>query len=1090
MKVFAKTRKRELIDKLHENGISISYDRVLEISGQLGETVVNQYVEEDVVCPPVLRKGLFTTSAVDNIDHNPTATTASTSFHGTSISMFQHPSSDNRGEVRASPKITDSRAKKVPELPESYTNIPPAFFRKKIPAPSTIDDISLPDPSLFQRNLRLEYEWLEKVHGTTDVDDSSNITWSAHHASQQRTKDFDTSITSLLPLLRDQAHSVATIKHAMNKIREGVAFLNPGQTPVLTADQPLYALAKQIQWHWPDEYGEDKVVIMFGGLHIEMTALKSIGSILEDSGWTSALVEADVASSGTADSFLSATNVTRTRQAHQITACCLFQLMKKAYSAYLAEQSDNDDKATTLEEWCDVRRKESPQFQFWFLILNMELTIFTMIRAFREGNFTLYRDSLSELIPFFFANNNVNYARWLPIHLRDIMCLEKQHPEVAREFHKGNFVVHKSDRDFSSMAIDQAHEQNNAVIKGDGGAIGLTEDPSALRRWMVAGPEISQFVANYETVSGSKDVKKDSRHHEQSPKAQKAFFEKVQRLTMVIEEMGNPFAEETGDLLTLDTKDIADPSAAQLIATHHERGKEQFKTFMDKLQADSHCFYQPIKKNNTDFFKIWSESTNQSETKLLKEDCQLFSRLFISCQTRGCDLREFFKHENQSFPPSLSNKGKLHTCTKSDLVDVLQAKVKLPETKPESDVLIVDGASLVYTVTPKTPKTFEEYARKDILPKVEHYSSNHKRTDIIFDVYRQSSLKSEARSKRGKSIRRRVTAKSKTPSNWRSFLRDSANKTELFHFLADAVAKTTTSNVVIATKEETAVTSASYTSVSLEELAPCTHEEADTRIFLHAWHAVREGYKSLMIDANDTDIVVIAISLMPCLTAIGLEKMWVVFGKGEHTRWIPIHDVVSAIGPEKTKGMLFFHAFTGCDVVSGFNGKGKKTAWQTWNVFNEASATFAKLSQCPSEIEESDLQVLEKYVVLMYDRSSTTASVDEARLDLFARKQRSYDLIPPTQSALKEHAKRAAYQAGHIWGQCVIRQPEPQCPSKWGWSKEDNKWKIVWTTLEPISKSCRELTKCGCKTECGGGRCKCVKNGLRCTPLCSCPCQI
>ena len=84
LKVYAKTRKRELIDKLHENGLSISYDRVLEITGKLGETVIKQYVEEDVVCPPVLRKGLFTTAAVDNIDHNPTATTASTSFHGTS----------------------------------------------------------------------------------------------------------------------------------------------------------------------------------------------------------------------------------------------------------------------------------------------------------------------------------------------------------------------------------------------------------------------------------------------------------------------------------------------------------------------------------------------------------------------------------------------------------------------------------------------------------------------------------------------------------------------------------------------------------------------------------------------------------------------------------------------------------------------------------------------------------------------------------------------------------------------------------------------------------------------------------------------
>ena len=116
--------------------------------------------------------------------------------------------------------------------------------------------------------------------------------------------------------------------------------------------------------------------------------------------------------------------------------------------------------------------KRSPQFQF--LVLNMELTILTLIRSFREGNFTLYRESLSELIPYFFANNNTNYARWLPIHLRDMMCLEKQHPDVAREFHQGNVVVHKSDRHFSAMAIDQAHEQNNAVIKGDGGAIGVT----------------------------------------------------------------------------------------------------------------------------------------------------------------------------------------------------------------------------------------------------------------------------------------------------------------------------------------------------------------------------------------------------------------------------------------------------------------------------------------------------------------------------------------------------------------------------------------------------------------------------------------
>ena len=78
LSVFAKTRKKYLVELLHENGISVSYDRVLEISAQLGEAILTQYTEDGVVCPPVLRKGLFTTSAMDNIDHNPTATTATT----------------------------------------------------------------------------------------------------------------------------------------------------------------------------------------------------------------------------------------------------------------------------------------------------------------------------------------------------------------------------------------------------------------------------------------------------------------------------------------------------------------------------------------------------------------------------------------------------------------------------------------------------------------------------------------------------------------------------------------------------------------------------------------------------------------------------------------------------------------------------------------------------------------------------------------------------------------------------------------------------------------------------------------------------
>lgn len=157
--------------------------------------------------------------------------------------------------------------------------------------------------------------------------------------------------------------------------------------------------------------------------------------------------------------------------------------------------------------------------------------------------------------------------------------------------------------------------------------------------------------------------------------------------------------------------------------------------------------------------------------------------------------------------------------------------------------------------------------------------------------------------------------------------------------------------------------------------------------------------------------------------------------------------------------MLFFHAFTGCDVVSAFRGKGKKSAWQIWGV----SHVFSKLSQYLPVVDDEDLKSLEKFVVMMYDRSSTAEGIDDARLDMFARKQRPYEAIPPTQSALKQHVKHAAYQAGCIWSQSTVRQPEIQTPANWGWTKKGDLWQIIWTELPPIAESCQQLTKSGCK---------------------------
>lgn len=69
--------------------------------------------------------------------------------------------------------------------------------------------------------------------------------------------------------------------------------VNPVQVPVIAFDQPLFALAKQIQWELPNTHGEDHLVI-FGALHVELSDFKALGKWLISSGWMEAFSKAGI----------------------------------------------------------------------------------------------------------------------------------------------------------------------------------------------------------------------------------------------------------------------------------------------------------------------------------------------------------------------------------------------------------------------------------------------------------------------------------------------------------------------------------------------------------------------------------------------------------------------------------------------------------------------------------------------------------------------------------------------------------------------------------------------------------------------------
>ena len=99
-----------------------------------------------------------------------------------------------------------------------------------------------------------------------------------------------------------------------------------------------------------------------------------------------------------------------------------------------------------------------------------------------EANFPMYVALLRKLFRWMFALDHFNYARWLSVHLYDLLSLSRHSPQLHQSFMNGHFVFKKTENSFSLIGLDQVHEQNNAVLKGMGGVSSILtrEDQSAV----------------------------------------------------------------------------------------------------------------------------------------------------------------------------------------------------------------------------------------------------------------------------------------------------------------------------------------------------------------------------------------------------------------------------------------------------------------------------------------------------------------------------------------------------------------------------------------------------------------------------------
>ena len=534
--------------------------------------------------------------------------------------MFQHPSVENKIERRENLYLPSKDSLSAFwSLPDSYLNIKPMFMNSKdppIPTDFVFQTVDKKDEYIIPAD---DKQWLRTVITKMNDEKPSSTSWAQLNANMERGK-ITKSISSMFPIFKDNSHSVPSMFHAMDLILTATTFVNPGQVQIIALYHPLFAIAQEIRWNWPDKYGESKLVIMMGWLHIESAFMSTIGSWLKASGWVDALVEAGIITSGKADSLLQCSHINRTRYAHELTVASLYALLIEAHS----EQEGID----SLDAF-SVKNKNIAQFMYWITVLKLQLMLLKFVASIRKGNFAQYVKTVSALAPWFFTLDKVNYSRWIPVHIRDMLTLSTKNPFIFQNFMEGKFVIHKTEKQFSRIAIDEGHEQNNKEVKGDAGIIGITSNEKALARWLLAGPHICNITKDFINDISAKKICSDLKflHHEESTAHQKRYCEDVRKLTMIIRELGNPFPEQSTDaLVVLHNGQMHKGIAVTNVSRAEKGGRDLFEEFMVKrLQQQNNPLSHPTKRNKLSIFSTLPTKTKKEHNvDAMKNDVALF----------------------------------------------------------------------------------------------------------------------------------------------------------------------------------------------------------------------------------------------------------------------------------------------------------------------------------------------------------------------------------------------------------------------------------------------------------------------------------
>lgn len=687
--------------------------------------------------------------------------------------------------------------------------------------------------------------------------------------------------------------------------------------------------------------------------------------------------------------------------------------------------------------------------QFWAMYMEAVDRQYMLHFAINMSDYDLRLKCWTGFMPFCFAMNKQNYARYGSFYCRQLMTLDDTHPGARAELLKGLSVCRNNTG--IRQSVDAAGEQTFMKnSKTPGGIKNFSHQETAYRKWVLNRPFTSAMVSSLLELTNISDTSQNQRKCLRTKEIHNSEDRVTTTMDIIKSYFINPFSTDIDPSKLFNIvsgKPLPNNVQEQLLATH-KRGSELYSAFNSRLDiekdGETRCFFDPIARAPWSSFQDNTRKTTlQSARGKIKNIAVQRDILGIlaaksSEENMAVNFDKALTYPLAPVPLSLATPdGTRRSTPKSQMMEVILTSLDSTKTAneiPENAVYIIDLVAYFRTLL-NIPDTFRLLARRIMADIPIQYKVIY----FACDSYNADSIKQSEQTSRGQSDEYILrTPDIRIPAAFGQFMCNGKNKDRMLELIEQVLQEEgplLADRVVYYARGNSCTKITSQCSEEVQSLMT-DHIEADTKICYLTQHALMKnsGGPTICVVrscSGDTDIPII-------LLANECENLRVIIdnGSGKSRRILDLsHCQLTDI---QKQALLGLHAFSGNDYVSSFFRKGKKTWWKVIQDDENLLKVFAELGS-EQHITNIILDGLQRATCAVYNQRRCK-QVNEARASLFWSrfhdgKVADLSAIPPCETALTLHSARSNYVA-RMWRLACKPQLCLDAPVNHGWNED------------------------------------------------------